>query len=246
VIRGNHIAELYEQRDFSKAMREIMALADEANKMIDNEKPWALVKDASTFGQAQQICSLGLNLFKQLMIYLKPVLPHLAARAEDFLAIEPQTWDDSEKLLHNHRINDYVPLQQRIDMNKVNAMMEAEKPQDTPVTLKDAKPEISIDDFNKVDLRVARVISAESVEGADKLIKLHVEIDGQTRQIFAGIKSAYEPSQLVGQQVIVVANLKPRQMRFGLSEGMVLCASSDTELCIVHPQNVVNTGTIVR
>ncbi len=247
VTKGKQIAELYEHRDFSKAMREIMNLADEANQMIDAQKPWALVKDQNTVARAQDVCTLALNLFRQLMIYLKPVLPQLAAKSEDFFAIAPQTWDDSEKPLLNHRINTYEPLLQRIDTLKVNAMMDAEQqPIPTPATLKDAKPEITIDDFNKIDLRVATVISAEAVEGADKLIKLSVELDGHVRQIFAGIKSAYAPEALIGQQVIVVANLKPRQMRFGLSEGMVLCASGDEKLYIVQPQQPIDTGTVVR
>jgi methionyl-tRNA synthetase len=246
---GEHIAQLYESRDFSKAMREIMTLADAANQMIDAQKPWALIKDPATKIIAQQVCTLALNLFRQLMIYLKPVLPQLAQRAEDFFAITPQMWSDCDKPLLNHQINLYESLLQRIDIKQVNAMMDAEKPEVLTAqvpTLKDAKPEITLDDFNKIDLRVARVVSAQAVEGADKLIQLHVELDGHVRQVFAGIKSAYAPEQLVGQQVIVVANLKPRQMRFGLSEGMVLCASSDTQLCIVQPQEIVNSGTIVR
>lgn len=253
-MSGQRIAELYEQRDFSKAMREIMTLADEANQMIDTQKPWALIKSEDTREKAQQVCTLALNLFRQLMIYLKPVLPVLSARSEDFFGIEPQSWSDSDKPLLNHTINPYEPLLTRIDITQVNAMIEAtsadtgnnETQAATKTALQNSKPEISIDDFNKIDLRVAKVISAESVEGADKLIKLHVEIDNHVRQLFAGIKSAYKPEDLVGKQVIVVANLKPRQMRFGLSEGMVLCASGETELCIIQPENVVNTGTVVR
>ncbi|MFA6037697.1 MAG: methionine--tRNA ligase [Legionellales bacterium] len=242
---GQQIEKLYEQRDFSKAMREIMALADSANQIIDTHKPWALIKNPETKNEAHQVCTLALNLFRQLVVFLKPVLPELAAKAEDFLEIAPLTWDDYEKPLLNHTINVYEPLLQRIDIKQVNAVMETEKPEVLAPVLKDAKPEITIDDFNKIDLRVAKVISAAHVEGADKLIQLHVELDGHTRQIFAGIKSAYQPENLVGQQVIVVANLKPRQMRFGLSEGMVLCASGE-QLCIVQPQTTVATGTAVR
>ncbi len=247
VHTSNVIAKLYEQRDFAKAMREIMALADQANQMIDAQKPWALIKDPASMQQAQEVCTLGLNLFRLLIIFLKPVLPELAARAEDFLAISPLTFADDEKPLLNHTINVYQPLLQRIDITKVNAMMNAETENVNPKpTLKDEKAQITIDEFNKIDLRVAKVISAQHVEGAEKLIKLHVEIDNHVRQIFAGIKSAYQPEDLVGKQVIVVANLKPRQMRFGLSEGMVLCASGDDSLCIVQPEEVVTTGTIVR
>jgi methionyl-tRNA synthetase len=243
---GTQLEQLYEQRDFSKAMREIMTLADEANQMIDTHKPWALIKDKATELEAQKICTLGLNLFRLLVVFLKPVLPTLSANAEDFLEIEPLSWDSHEKPLLNHTINVYEPLLQRIDIKQVNAMMETEKPEVLAPVLKDAKPEITIDDFNKIDLRVAKVISASHVEGADKLIQLHVELDGHVRQIFAGIKSAYQPEQLVGQNVVIVANLKPRQMRFGLSEGMVLCASSDTVLCIVQPQTSIDTGALVK
>ncbi|MGA2654919.1 MAG: methionine--tRNA ligase [Gammaproteobacteria bacterium] len=243
---GEQLEQLYEQRDFSKAMREIMTLADSANQMIDTHKPWALIKNPDTQSEAHKVCTLGLNLFRQLVVFLKPVLPELAAKAEDFLEIEPLSWDDHEKPLLNHTINVYEPLLQRIDIKQVNAMMETEKPEVLAPVLKDAKPEITIDDFNKIDLRVAKVISAAHVEGADKLIQLHVELDGHTRQIFAGIKSAYQPEDLVGKQVVIVANLKPRQMRFGLSEGMVLCASSDNALCIVQPQNEINTGATVK
>ena len=229
VKTGEHIAQLYEARDFSKAMREIMALSDLANQMIDQQKPWALIKNPNTISQAQEVCTLALNLFRQLMIYLKPVLPQLAARGEDFLAIAPQMWNDCEKPLLNHTINPYTILLQRIETQQVDAMMNTEKESATPTTapvLKDSKPEITIDDFNKIDLRVGKVISAAPVEGADKLLQLHVEIDNHVRQIFAGIKSAYKPEDLVGKQVVVVANLKPRQMRFGLSEGTDFMRSS--------------------
>ncbi len=222
------IAGLYEEREFSKAMREIMRLADIANQYIDQRKPWVLVKQKDADSEVQAVCSQGIELFRLLMIYLKPVLPRVAAQAEVFLAVEAFKWEDLNTPLGAHEIKPFTPLLLRVDNQEVDTMIEATRENEVPTGPLADDPisaEIDIDAFVGVDLRVARIISAEVVKGADKLLRILVDIGGEQRQVFAGIKAAYDPpEQLVGRLAILVANLKPRKMRFGLSEGMLLAA----------------------
>jgi len=260
---GDSIKLNYNNIEYSHAIRQIMTLADRANQYIDEKKPWALMKDAERHQEVQNICSMGVNLFRILMIYLKPVLPKTAEQVELFLNISPLKWDDKNAPLLNHTIREFQPLINRIDPKQIEAMKMAAQ-QDiekstttttdavttaaaTPVN-ETAKEYISIDDFNKVDLRIAKVLEADAVEGADKLLRLKVDLGTETRQIFAGIKSAYPPDQLIGRQVIIVANLAPRKMRFGLSEGMVIVASGEQggNLYIVSPDEGAQPGMKVK
>ena len=224
---GEKIAASYESRRYSRAIRDVMALADRANQYIDAAKPWVLVKNDDTRDQVQLICTQGLNLFRLLMIYLKPVLPKTAGNVELFLNVPPLIWEDAGQPLLNHRINRFKPLLTRIEDKQIEAMVEETKaepklsgpPADMPVA-----DQISIDDFSRVDLRIARIVDASHVEGADKLLQLTLDLGFDDRKIFAGIKSAYRPEDIKGRLTVVVANLAPRKMKFGTSEGMVLCA----------------------
>ncbi len=224
---GEKIAASYESRRYSRAIRDVMALADRANQYIDAAKPWVLVKNDDTRDQVQLICTQGLNLFRLLMIYLKPVLPKTAGNVELFLNVPPLIWEDAGQPLLNHRINRFKPLLTRIEDKQIEAMVEETKaepklsgpPADMPVA-----DQISIDDFSRVDLRIARIVDASHVEGADKLLQLTLDLGFDDRNIFAGIKSAYRPEDIKGRLTVVVANLAPRKMKFGTSEGMVLCA----------------------
>ncbi len=251
VSAGQIIRDNYENREYGKAMREIMRLADMANLYVDHYKPWDIAKrlrsenlPSAGLGVLDQrlhdICSVCINLFKVLMVYLKPVLPKLAADVEVFLNITELKWPDAQRLLLSHPINSYQHLITRIDPKEIEAMTEANKenleatafPQATPVAKTEPTTEksstISIDDFTKIDLRIAKIVNAEHVEGADKLLKLTLDIgEATTRQVFAGIKSAYDPATLVGRMTVMVANLAPRKMKFGMSEGMVLAASDE-------------------
>ena len=238
-LAGDAISEKFLAMEYSQAIRQIMALADRANQYIDEQKPWHLAKDPANKQLVQDVCSLGINLFRVLMIYLKPVLPQVAQEVEKFLAIQPLTWSDKDEPLTNHKINEFKPLLDRINPQQIEALKMAAQEdinQSTPVAttptaapVSAEKTYITIDDFSKVDLRVAKILEAETVEGADKLLKLKVDLGDETRQVFSGIKSSYQPEQLVGRYVVVVANLAPRKMRFGISEGMILAASSDSE-----------------
>lgn len=254
---GDKIAAHYQKLEYSHAMRLIMSLADKANQYIDEHKPWSLMKDPAKHGEVQSVCSMGLNLFRALMIYLKPILPNTAKQVERFLAIKPLEWHDKDKPLLNHRIAEFEPLMSRIDPKQIEALkMSAQQDitQTTPVTAttepakETVKEYISIDDFNKVDLRIAKIIEAEAVEGADKLLRLKVDVGNETRQIFAGIKSAYQPEQLLGKHVVIVANLAPRKMRFGLSEGMVVAASwpEGKDIFVVSPDVGAEAGMKVK
>jgi methionyl-tRNA synthetase len=252
------IAGHYEQREFGEAVREIMALADKANAFVDEMKPWVLAKDPAQKEQLHQVCTTSINLFRLLTIYLKPVLPKLAAEVEKFLNVAPFAWTDSATLLTNHVINPYQHLAARIDPKQVAALLEETKESlamstETPAApaasgIEPIKPEIGIDDFGKVDLRIAKIVSAGFVEGADKLLQLTVDLgEGKTRNIFAGIRSAYDPKQLEGRLTVVVANLAPRKMKFGLSEGMVLAAGpGGKELWILAPDSGAQPGMRVK
>ena len=227
-----------------------MMLADRANQYIDEKKPWALMKNSNHTQQVQTVCTMGINLFRILMIYLKPVLPETAKHVEALLRIEPLQWHNKDKPLLNHQINEFKPLIQRIDPKQIEAMKMAAQEDiaqsTTNTTPTPAKEYISIDDFNKIDLRVAKVLEADHVEGADKLLRLKVDLGNETRQIFAGIKSAFQPEQLVGKNVVVVANLEPRKMRFGISEGMVIVANSGEQLYLVSPDENTPAGSKVK
>ncbi|RJE78077.1 methionine--tRNA ligase [Pseudoalteromonas citrea] len=247
------IADYYEQREYSRAIREIMALADKANQFIDAQAPWVLIKNEDTHEQAHQVCSLGLNLFKILMTYLKPVLPAMASNVEQFLNTE-LTWESAQTVLTSHSINKFKALMQRVDMDKVNIMLEESKESlaattqpkvdpNSPLAKEPIADEIEFNDFAKVDLRVAKIAKAEHVEGADKLLKLTLDLGGETRQVFAGIKSAYAPEDIEGKLTVMVANLKPRKMRFGMSEGMVLAAGpGGKEIYILNPDDGSEPG----
>jgi methionyl-tRNA synthetase len=249
------IAEWYEQREYGKALREVMALADRANQFVDQEKPWELARDPAQSDRLHLVCSEALNLFRLLTLYLKPVLPRLAEQVESFLAIPPLIWDDAQSVLATgHVIREYKHLMTRVDPKHIEALVAANRETlqpaadghsqqrhaqhqenvvnqntETPATaaIAPVEPTIGIDDFMKIDLRIARVVSAEHVEGAEKLIKLTLDIGAEQRQVFAGIKAHYAPEQLNGRLVVMVANLAPRKMRFGESQGMVLAASGE-------------------
>lgn len=235
------IAEHYEQRNFSKAMRDIMALADAANEYIAAAEPWKMAKEEGREQEVIDVCSLGVNMFRALIAFLKPVVPQLAGRAEAFLG-ETLSWADAT-VYRGGSINKFKPLLQRIEKDKVDAMIEASKEEAKPKAsgpLADEPlcDEIEFGDFAKVDLRVAKIVKASHVEGADKLLQLTLDIGGETRNVFSGIKSAYRPEDLEGRLTVMVANLKPRKMKFGLSEGMVLAAGpGGKEIYLLEPDS---------
>lgn len=250
---GDDIAHKFEKLEFSQAIRQIMALADRANQYIDEKKPWSAIKDSANQQAVQDICSMGINLFRILTIYLKPVLPETAKKVEAFLNVAPLQWSDKEKPLTNHIVNEFTPLAQRIDLKQIEElkMSAQEEVQATPATapsnLEPIKEKISIDDFAKIDLRIAKIISAEHVEGAEKLLRLELDLGNEKRQVFAGIKSAYQPEQLIGKLTVMVANLEPRKMRFGMSEGMVLAAGpGGKELWLLSPDSGAEAGMRVK
>jgi methionyl-tRNA synthetase len=241
------IAGHFEKREFSKAMRIVMSLADKANRYIDDHKPWVMAKDEERSAEVQLVCTQGLNLFRSLMIYLAAVIPAVARDARDFLGEQEWHWQDADKPLLGRSINKFKPLLTRVDPRQVERMVEQSK-QSTPVAQAEENDEyISIDDFMKVDLRIAKIEKAEPVKGADKLLALTLDVGGDRRQVFAGIKAAYEPDSLVGRHVIVVANLAPRKMRFGVSEGMVLAAGPGGEdIFLLSPDTGAKPGMRVK
>lgn len=253
------IAEAYEGRDFSRAMREIMALADRANAWIADKAPWSLAKQEGKQDEVQAVCAQGINLFRQLVIFLKPVLPLLASDAEAFLNVAPLTWNDHQSRLENHKLNPFKALMTRIDPVKVQAMVDASK-QDLAasqtsmatgngeLTKDPLSAEIDFDAFAAVDLRVALILKAEAVEGADKLLRLTLDIGDEQRNVFSGIKSAYpDPSKLEGRLTMMIANLKPRKMRFGMSEGMVMAAGpGGEEIYLLSPDSGAKPGQRIK
>jgi methionyl-tRNA synthetase len=242
VDAGIGIGEAWEGLEYAAAVREIMALADRANHYIDRRKPWLAAKDPARASEVQAICTQGLNLFRVLMAWLKPVLPATAERAEAFLGAPIRRWRDVEQPLLGAAINEYVPLATRVDAAAVQKIVETPMPP-TATAAPDAGPvEISAEEFARVDLRVARVETAEYVEGADRLVKLGVDTGGARRTVFAGIRGAYEPGDLVGRHVVIVANLKPKKMRFGTSEGMALAASGSEGLFLLAPDAGAKAG----
>ena len=258
VDAGAVIAEHYNQREYAKATRETMKLADLANQFIDTQKPWVLAKDKNKDQELHEICSLGINLFKILVTYLKPILPILSQQAECFLLITPLSWSNYQTPLLAHTIQPYKPLMTRVESKQIDAMMAQTKAQseamNTENTLPNShlekdpiSPEISIDDFMKIDLRIAKIVRAEHVKEAKKLIKLTLDLGGETKQVFAGIKSAYKPEDLEGKLTVMVANLAPRKMRFGVSEGMVLAAGpGGKDLFILSPDEGAEPGMKVK
>jgi len=287
--RTAYIAQLYEQRNYGNALREIMYMADIVNKFVDHNKPWELAKQDGQDVALHEVCTVILNAFRSLTVYLKPVLPKLAEDVEAFLNIEPLAWNDAKTLLLGHTINPYQHLMTRIDSKQVESMIEENKatlaplpspasgggaegegnhparhaekqahaatpsPQPSPQGGEGANvgavaPLVSIDDFMKIDLRIARIVNAEHIEGAEKLLKLTLDIgEEKTRNVFAGIKSAYAPGKLIGRHTVMVANLAPRKMKFGLSEGMVLAASgSESGLYILSPDEGAKPGMRVK
>ncbi|MEO8444019.1 MAG: methionine--tRNA ligase [Gammaproteobacteria bacterium] len=255
VAAGDSIGQAFEGRDYGRAMRETMQLADAANKYIDSQKPWVLARDPATLPRVQAVCTQGLNLFRILMIYLAPVLPRVAAEAEKFLRAEPFRWASRGTPVLGTQIDAYEPLLVRVDPGAVSRMVAASMETPSPSTSPAATPavttpspaaasppEIDLADFQKVDLRIATVLGAEAVDGADKLVRLTLDIGSEQRTVLSGIKSAYAPADLVGRQVILVANLKPRKMRFGISQGMVLAAGGDAGLFLVGPDAPAPAG----
>lgn len=256
VAAGASIADAYEKREYARAMREIMALADKANQYIDSAEPWVLAKQEGKEAEVQACCSMGINLFRIILNYLAPVLPEVAKRGAEFLNIEDQSWDAVATPLRNHKINKFKPLMQRVEPEQIEAVIEdskqnlqaaapvapAKKPSIEPIA-----DEITFDDFAKVDLRVVRIAKAEHVEGADKLLRLTLDLGDGERNVFAGIKSAYAPEDLEGKLTVMVANLAPRKMKFGISEGMVLAAGpGGKELWILEPHSGAQPGMRIR
>ena len=257
----SRIGECYEGRDFAAAVREIAALADRANQYIDAEKPWLIAKDPARAAEVLQVCTQGLNLFRALMMFLTPVLPAMAERAGRFLGKPFANWDEITEPLLGTELRAYEPLATRLDPKVVATLVDAEVTPAAPTAAAaagsaatavpvlappTAPAEITIEEFGRIDLRVARVLAAELVDGADKLLKLSLDVGGETRTVFAGIRAAYDPQRLVGRQVVVVANLKPRKMRFGVSQGMVLAAGGDDGIFLVSPDDGAVSGLRVK
>ena len=260
---GSSIAQAYEAREFSAAIREIMALADKANQYIDEKKPWALAKQDGQEQQVHDVCSVGINLFRQLAVYLAPVLPTLAQQVQDFLQLESFDFASRETILVGHEIALFQPLMQRVDPKAVAAMVDASKDSLAAPAAEPAKAEkkkekkiekkaepkvgeaeiINIDDFMKVDLRVAEVLEAATVEGSDKLLQLTLNVgEAEPRNVFSGIREFYQPEDLKGKLVVMVANLAPRKMRFGISNGMVLAAGNGDGVWVISPESGAKPG----
>jgi methionyl-tRNA synthetase len=258
------IADAYKSRQYGKGVREIMSLADRANSYIDTHKPWELAKSESDREKLHEVCSVALNLFKLLTVYLKPVLPALAESVEKFLDVNSLQWSDSKKCLpKSHVIKPYQHLMGRIDPKLIDKLvsLNVQEPIKAKIQVSKAKvkkmntenatientTDITIDTFNKIDLRVGKIIEAEHIEGADKLVRLNIDLGSEKRQVFAGIKSAYNPEDLKEKLVVVVANLKARKMRFGESQGMVLAASSEESgIFLISPESGAVPGMQVK
>ncbi|MBE8232939.1 MAG: methionine--tRNA ligase subunit beta, partial [Endozoicomonadaceae bacterium] len=253
------IATCYETRRYSHAMRHIMKLADLANQYIDEQKPWVLIKEETRQAEVQGICTQGLNLYKILITYLKPVIPEIAHHSETFLHIPELTWSSVYTPLLGQEINTFIPLLGRIEKENIDNMLqenleEANKNQrkqpkksnKDKSTIEKISTTINFDDFAKVDLRIAKIIDAKEVAGADKLLQLTLDIGGESRQVFAGIKAAYTPDELIGKYTVAVANLAPRKMRFGVSEGMVLAAGSGEEIFLLSADKGATAGMRVK
>jgi len=261
---ADDIARCYENRQFSEAIRHIMDLADIANEYVNDTQPWVLAKQEGQEERLQQICTASINMFRILTLYLKPVIPEMAKQIEEFLNIEPLLWGQQQELLLDHDIQKYKHLAKRIEEKQVNAMLEknlqsmpAQTKNDSHSQVRHAQAQqtenpaiaetIAFDDFAKIDLRIACIVEAKHVEGAEKLLQLTLDIGGEQRNVFAGIKSAYSPEQLQGKMTVMVANLAPRKMRFGVSEGMVLAAGpGGKDLWILEPHEGAQPGMKVK
>ncbi|MDH2294063.1 methionine--tRNA ligase [Cobetia sp. 1AS1] len=261
IAAGEGIAADFEAREFARAMRKVMELADEANTYIADKAPWAMAKEDGREQEVLDVCSVGINLFRQLMVYLAPVIPELTDKARDFLNLESLDWASRESVLTDHAINKFKPLLTRVEPERIDKMLEAsrevlveeQKIKDgtakaeaaaapSPLDADPIADEIDFDTFMKTDLRVAKIVKAEHVEKAAKLLKLTLDIGGETRTVFSGIKSAYAPEALEGRLTVMVANLAPRKMRFGVSEGMVLAAGDDEGIYLLEPHTGAKPG----
>jgi methionyl-tRNA synthetase len=250
---GEEIAAFYEAREFGRAMRRIMELADIANQYVNDEQPWVIAKQEGQDEKLQAICTNAINMFRLLMTYLAPVLPKTAEGAESFLNARLD-WNERSELLEDHPIDKFKPLMNRVDMAQIEKMIEASKEELPAATgqkaeqapagdLEPIADEIEFPDFARVDLRVVKIVKAEHVEGADKLLRLTLDVGHGERNVFAGIKSAYKPEDLEGRLTVMVANLKPRKMKFGLSEGMVLAAGpGGKDIFILSPDSGATPG----
>jgi methionyl-tRNA synthetase len=267
VAAADSIADAYEGRDLARVVREVMLLTDRANLYIDQQKPWLMAKDPARAAEVQGVCTEGLNLFRVLVLYLKPIIPRLAEGAERFLGLPAQSWDDVAQPLLGTAIAAYEPLATRVDPAAIKSLLaasvenlkvagvpgEAASVATTPAAATAPAaavpqlPNVSIEDFGRIDLRVARIDAADLVDGADKLLRLTVDLGGERRTVFAGIRQAYSPEQLVGRLTVVVANLEPRKMRFGVSEGMVLAAGpGGKEIFLLSPDAGAEPGMKVK
>ncbi|MCH4810502.1 methionine--tRNA ligase [Vreelandella neptunia] len=253
IAAGDDIADDFEAREFSRAMRKIMELADEANTYIADKEPWALAKQDGRDAEVLDICSVGINLFRQLMVYLAPVVPAMAEQAREFLNVESLDWHTRQSVLTEHSINKFKPLMTRVERDKIDAMIEASKEDlveeqklkeapKGPLAEDPIAEEIDFAAFAKVDLRIARIAKAGYVEGADKLLQLTLDLGGETRNVFSGIRSAYSPEALEGRLTVMVANLAPRKMRFGVSEGMVLASANEEGIYLLSPDTGAEPG----
>ncbi|MCP4994670.1 MAG: methionine--tRNA ligase [Gammaproteobacteria bacterium] len=261
VAEGETIAGHYENREFSRAVRAIMALADRANQYIDEKKPWVIANEEGKEQELHDVCSMGINLFRLLIGYLRPILPATAEKSEAFLQVEPLTWDSLATPLTDHEVAKFKPLMTRVESKQIEAMVEGSKEdlvqqaaitesttaKTGPLADDPIADTIEYPDFAKLDLRIAKIVKAEHVEGADKLLQLTLDLGGESRNVFAGIKSAYQPEDLEGRLTVMVANLAPRKMRFGLSEGMVLAAGpGGGDLFILSPDDGAIPGMRVK
>ncbi|MCM2130527.1 methionine--tRNA ligase [Larsenimonas rhizosphaerae] len=256
VDEGDAIAADFEAREFSRAVRRIMALADDANTYIADKAPWALAKEEGRAQDVLDICSVGINLFRQLMVYLAPIVPSLAEGAREFLGLDTLSWDSRTTLLEGHAINHFTPLMTRVEREKIDQMIEASREvlieeqkikdgtagRPTPLDEDPISSEIDFDAFSQIDLRIALIKKAEGVEGAKKLLKLTLDLGGTEKTVFSGIKSQYSPEALEGRLTVMVANLAPRKMRFGLSEGMVLAAGDNDGIYLLSPDSGAKPG----
>lgn len=254
----NELADLYQAREFAKAVKLIMTAVDEVNQYVDNAKPWLLAKEEGKDSELHQVCSTLINVFRIIAIYLKPIVPVLVTQIEQFLQVAPLQWTDLDSLLVAHNINNYQHLITRVEPTMVDKMIELNLAEVAKTETNNAVEQINyepiaetigIDDFSKIDLRIAKIVAASHVQGADKLIQLTLDIGNETRNVFAGIKSAYDPAVLVGKHTVMVANLAPRKMKFGMSEGMVLAASFEDKkygLYILEPHDGAKPGMRVR
>ena len=277
---SDEMAALYDGREFGKAVRRIMELADMVNGFVDTEKPWELAKSDDNSAVLHKACSIIINAFHLLTAYLAPILPNLAADAAAFLNVKGYDWSDTKRLLPaDHKIKPYKHLMSRIDPKQIDALLDAPKdvpaattlgktktapapandeaPQSTefalqpveapkPIIIQPIAETISIDDFGRIDLRVAKIIDAEYVEEADKLLRLTLDLGIEQRQVFAGVRSAYSPKQLIGRLTVMVANLAPRKMRFGESQGMVLAAGDGTSIYLLAPDSGAVPGMRIK